>query len=88
LYELFADLSCLMAAEAALMSDLSADERDALAETLEEWQSRLEEYGVDAGFHVAIRALERGWDDSALAAVMAGEGKSWPPSRQADWLDD
>jgi uncharacterized Zn finger protein len=79
LYELFADLGRLMA-EAALMSELTADERDALAETLEHWQSRLEEYGVDEGFHVAIRALQTGWDDPALAAVMAGEGKSWPPS--------
>ncbi|HLK80547.1 MAG TPA: hypothetical protein VKT99_03495 [Xanthobacteraceae bacterium] len=58
LYELFADLGRLMA-EAALMSDLDADERDAFAETLEEWQGRLEEYGVDDGFHVAIRALRR-----------------------------
>ena len=87
LYELFADLGRLMA-EAALMSDLAADERDALVETIEDWQSRLEEYGVDEGFHVAIRALETGWDDAALAAVMAGKGKSWAPSGQADWLDD
>jgi hypothetical protein len=61
LYELFADLGRLMA-EAALMSDLSADERDALAQTLEDWQTRLEEYGVDEGFHVAIRALQTAWD--------------------------
>jgi uncharacterized Zn finger protein len=87
LYELFADLGRLMA-EAALMSELAADERDALAETLEDWQNRLEEYGVDEGFHVAIRALEKGWDDPALAAVMAGEGKTLPPSSQGDWLDD
>jgi uncharacterized Zn finger protein len=87
LYELFADLGRLMA-EAALMSELSAGERDALAETLEDWQDRLEDYGVDEGFHVAIRTLERGWDDPALAAVMAGEGKSWPLSGEADWLDD
>jgi uncharacterized Zn finger protein len=87
LYELFADLGRLIA-EAALMSDLAADERDALAETIADWQSRLEEYGVDEGFHVAIRALKTGWDDAALAAVMAGKRKSWPPSGQADWLDD
>jgi len=87
LYELFADLGRLMA-EAALMSDLAADERDALAETLEDWQSQLEEYGVDEGFHVAIRALETAWDDPALAAVMAGKGGSWPPSGRGDWLDD
>jgi uncharacterized Zn finger protein len=87
LYELFADLGRLMA-EAALMSDLAADERDALAETLEEWEDRLEEYGVDDGFHVAIRALQTDWDDPALAAVMAGKGGSWPPSGADDWLED
>ncbi len=87
LYELFADLGRLMA-EAALMSELAADERDALAETLQEWQGRLEEYGIDEGFHVAIRALQTGWDDPALAAVMAGKGRSWPPSGANDWLED
>jgi hypothetical protein len=87
LYELFADLGRLMA-EAVLMSDLAAGERDAFAETLEDWQGRLEEYGIDDGFHVAIRALQTGWDDPALAAVMAGEGKSWPPSRADAWLED
>jgi uncharacterized Zn finger protein len=72
LYELFADFGRLMA-EAALMCDLVADAREALAETLDEWQGRLDEYGVDDGFHVAIRALQTGWDDPALAAVMAGQ---------------
>ena len=86
LYELFADLGRLMA-EAALMSELAAKERDALAETLEEWQGRLEEYGVDEGFHVAIRALQRGWDDPGLVAVMAGKSRSWPPSGTDDWLE-
>jgi uncharacterized Zn finger protein len=87
LYELFADLGSLMA-EAALMSEFAADERDALAETLEEWQDRLEEHGIDEGFHVAIRALQTGWDDPVLAAVMAGKGRSWPPSGGGDWLED
>jgi uncharacterized Zn finger protein len=87
LYELFPDLGRLMA-EAALMSDLAADERDALAETLEHWQSRLEEYGVDEGFHVGIRALQTGWDDPVLAAVMAGKGGSWPSSGTDDWLEN
>lgn len=87
LYELFDDLGRLMA-EAALMSDLAADGRGALAETLEEWQGRLEEYGVDEGFHVAIRALQTGWDDPALAAVMAGKGGSWPSSAGDDCLED
>lgn len=70
------------------MSELSADQRAALAETLEEWQGRLEEYGVDEGFHVAIRALQTGWDEPGLAAAMAGKGKIWPPSGRGDWLDD
>jgi uncharacterized Zn finger protein len=87
LYELFADLGRLMA-EAALMSDLAADERDALTQTLEDWQSRLEEYGIDEGFHVAIRALEMGWDEPGLGAVMAGKGRAWPLSGRSDWLDD
>ena len=87
LYELFADLSRLLA-EAALISDLAADERDALAETLKEWQDRLEEYRVAEGFHVAIRALQTGWDDPALAAVMAGKSGSWPPSSADDSLGD
>ena len=87
LYELLTDLGRLLA-EAALMSDLAADERDALVEALEDWQGRLEEYGVDEGFHVAIRALQTGWDDPALAAVMAGEGKSWPSSGADDWLEN
>ena len=87
MYELFADLGRLMA-EAALMSELAADKRDDLAETLEEWQGRLEEYGIDEGFHVAIRALQTGWDDPALAAVLAGKGRSWPPSGAHDWLED
>jgi hypothetical protein len=56
--------------EAALMSDLAGDERDALGETSEHWQGHLEEYGIDDGLLVAIRALQTGWDDPALAAVM------------------
>jgi uncharacterized Zn finger protein len=87
LYELFADLGRLMA-EAALMSELSADQRAALAEILEDWQDRLEEYGVEEGFRVAIRALQTGWNAAGLAAVMAGKGKIWPPSGRGDWVDD
>jgi len=70
------------------MSDLAADERDALKATLEDWRSQLEEYGIDEGFHVAIRALEMGWDEPGLAAVMAGKGRAWPLSGRNDWLDD
>jgi uncharacterized Zn finger protein len=87
LYELFGDLGRMMA-EAALMSELSGDQRAALTETLEDWQNRLQEYGADEGFHVAIRALQTGWDDRALTAAMAGKSKAWPPSGRGDWLDD
>jgi uncharacterized Zn finger protein len=57
-----------------------------LAETLEDWQSRLGEYGIDESFDVAIAALESGWDDPALAAVLAGQSEKWPPSDEGDWL--
>ena len=87
MYELFSDLGRLMA-EAALLSDLDADVRDVLAETLEDWQCRLSDYGVEDAFQVAISALETGWDDPALQAVLMGEGKTWPPSGRGDWLDD
>jgi uncharacterized Zn finger protein len=86
LYELFADLGRLIA-EAALMSDLTADEREDLKDSAEDWQSCLADYGVEDAFDVAIRALESGWDDPALQAVLSGEGKTWPPSGRADWAE-
>ncbi len=55
---------------------------------LAEHAGRLENYGVDGGFHVAIRALQTGWDDPALAAAMAGGRKPWPPSGADGWLED
>lgn len=83
MYTLFADLG-RMIAEAVLMSDLAADERGDLATTLEDWESRLADYGVEDGFFVAIRATEAGWSDPALQAVLAGESKSWPPAGVED----
>ncbi len=77
MYLLFDDLGRLMA-EAALMSDLTLDQRDDLADKVREWQRRLDDYGAGDGFEVAIRALENGWDEPGLEAVMNGEGKVWP----------
>jgi uncharacterized Zn finger protein len=77
MYLLFDDLGRLMA-EAALMSDLTLDQRGDLADKVREWQRRLDDYGVGDGFEVAIGALEHGWDQPGLEAVMNGEGKIWP----------
>jgi uncharacterized Zn finger protein len=74
---IFADLGRLIA-EAALMSDLPPKDRSILTAELCRWQGRIDEYGVDEGFEVAIRALKSGWDEPGLREVMAGEAQSWP----------
>jgi uncharacterized Zn finger protein len=84
LYPLFADLG-RMIAEAVLMSDLTPQERDDLAATVAAWQDDLADYGLDEGFGVAIQALETGWDDPALQAVLTGDATQWP---SADGNDD
>lgn len=86
MYELFADLGRLIA-EAALMSDIPADDRDAFKDAAEDWQSRLSDYGVEDAFDVAIGALESGWDDPTLQAILAGERKSWPPAGRDGWVE-
>ncbi|MEL6064100.1 MULTISPECIES: SWIM zinc finger family protein [unclassified Methylobacterium] len=83
-YLLFGDLGRMMA-EAALMTDLDARERRRLRETLTDWEERLDEMGPN-GFGVAIRALESGWDDPNLQAILDGAPGSWPAG-EAD-LDD
>jgi uncharacterized Zn finger protein len=87
MYALFADLGRMMA-EAALMSDLAAKERNRLAAAFAKWDGRLADYGVDEGFGVAIRALETGWDQAALQAVLAGKAETWPPSGDDDWEEN
>ncbi len=77
MFLLLDDLGRLIA-EAALLSDLSADERDALAETVENWHARVSDYGVEEAFPVAIRALEDGWDDPMLQNVLRGKAKALP----------
>lgn len=86
MYELFADLGRLVA-HAALMDDLSADDRAAFKDAAEDWQSRLSEYGVEDAFDVAIRALESGWDHPVLQAILAGERKKWSPSAEDSWIE-
>lgn len=84
MYELLADLGRLMA-EAALMSDITADERGALAETIEDWQDRLGEYGVDEGFGVAVQALKSGWDEPACRRYSGDKARDgrYPGHRRA-----
>jgi uncharacterized Zn finger protein len=86
MYELFADLGRLFA-HAALMDDIPADDRDAFKDAAEDWQSRLSEYGIEDAFDIAIAALESGWDDPVLQAVLAGERKKWPPAGRDGWVE-
>lgn len=85
MYLLFDDIARLIA-EASLMGDLTADARDDFAETVEDWHDRLDDYGVDS-FSVAMRALETGWEEPELQAVLAGEARSWPPSGRVDGVE-
>lgn len=64
-------------AEAVLLSDLGADERDGLAVEVEGWHQRLFDYGVDDSFTVTILALETGWGQPELQAVLAGKAHRW-----------
>lgn len=78
MYDLFDDLGRMMA-EAALMSDLTVEERDDLSTTVAAWQDQLADYGLEGNFDVAICALKNGWDEPALQAVLAGTIETWPP---------
>ncbi|MFD0934701.1 hypothetical protein ACFQ12_05805, partial [Methylobacterium trifolii] len=86
LYRLFHDLGRMMA-EAALTSDLTEAERADRAATLADWDESLADYGVEEGFGIAIRALETGWDDPALADILDGGAGPWPPE-ESDDLED
>ena len=80
-YLLFDDLGRLIA-EAALLSDLAPEERDAVAQTIELWHARLSDFGVEEAFPVAIRALEEGWDDATLQKVLEGKARTLPRSAE------
>lgn len=86
MYLLFDDIAQLMA-EAVLMGDLTADEREDVASDVEDWHDRLEDYGTGESFPIVLRALETGWEKPALKAVLAGKAKSWPPSGAADRIE-
>jgi uncharacterized Zn finger protein len=86
MYHLFTDLG-RMIAEAALMSDLTPEERDGLATTVADWQDQITDFGLDESFGVAMRALETGWDEPALQAVLAGETETWPSDDTEDEED-
>ncbi len=56
MYRLFTGLDRMMA-EAALMSDLSADERGSLRETIGGWEDDLNDYAPEDGFFLVTAAL-------------------------------
>ncbi|OOG72892.1 hypothetical protein B0E45_07820 [Sinorhizobium sp. A49] len=87
LHELFPALG-QMFAEAALMADLSPEERDDLMVRLDVWQGMLDEYGLDGHLQVGIDALEQGWDEIGLKEVLAGEGSTWPILGKSDWTGE
>ncbi|MCF4128516.1 hypothetical protein [Methylobacterium sp. SyP6R] len=82
MYRLFTGLDRMMA-EAALMSDLSADERGSLRETIGGWEDDLNDYAPEDGFFLVTAALRTAWDDPALRAVLAGKtGAALPESEE------
>ncbi|MBK5571426.1 hypothetical protein, partial [Ensifer sp. SSB1] len=87
LHEFFPRLDKLIA-QAALMDEISAEERDDLADELTGWQGELAEFGADDAFSTAIAACMQGWDEPGLRATLAGLGQSWPPGGGSDPLDD
>lgn len=86
LYGLFPDLG-RMIAEAALMSDLTDEEREGLVTMLADWQDQLADFGLGDGFDVAIRAAEAGWDGPALQAVLAGAAGTGPSDEAGESED-
>ena len=61
-------------AEAILTIGLSPEKRNEWAERITEWQSGLDEYGVEVeSFDVAIGAAMQGWDSEPLLRAMQGE---------------
>jgi uncharacterized Zn finger protein len=59
--------------EALLSADLAPKERKSWAKRLSQWQSELEEDGVEAAFDAAAAAARDGWDKPALLRVLQGE---------------
>lgn len=59
--------------EAALVADLSPDERRQWARKLARWQAEVDEYGIDDAFDAAQAAFLQGWDHPLLQRVLQGE---------------
>lgn len=65
-------------AEALLIADLTPREREEWAEKLEDWQSGIEDYGVDDGFQIAVLAAHQGWEHPPLQKILQGQSKAAP----------
>lgn len=86
--EFFSDLGLLFT-EAILSVDLSRQERNEWADKLTNWQRKVEDYGIDEGFDVAIAAAEQGWDYGPLQNALQGqitEKGGW--EGEAPWYAD
>ena len=58
---------------AALVAELSSEERKRWADKLTRWQSAIGDYGVDDVFDAAQAAFLQGWDYPPLRRVLQGE---------------
>jgi uncharacterized Zn finger protein len=68
----FADLGEVWT-EAALVADLTAEEREEWAQKLTGWQEEIGDYGIDDAFDAARAALLHGWDYAPLQRALQGE---------------
>ena len=80
-------------AEALLTGELSLQERKAWGKKLEKWQAKLDDYGVDDEFDVALCAAESGWDypplrRAMLGQVAAGETSDDESEAEDSWFAD
>ncbi len=64
-------------AEAILMLDLSAVERQQLADRLKKADRHLSNYGVDSALDVALEALEFGWETPPARSRPAAQAEAW-----------
>lgn len=69
--------------EALLMTDFSEQERRLWEEKLETWDGDVYEYGYGDLFAAPHAAIEQGWEDPLLVAILQGDEK-----QQGLWGDD
>jgi uncharacterized Zn finger protein len=86
MYELFNDLGRMLA-EASIMADFDAGERERYAKLVAGWEDDLSDYGDFEGFGTALLALRADLDSPGLRAVLSGAQKTWPPDGNAAWED-